>query len=349
MSVYGIKPSPLGMTIAAGACLLLMFWFTATPARTEVPEGMVSMNELLSVAIQAAENGGDQVYEIAQRIKADRGQQSKGQTKEGVDDPITLGDKMSHEAIVGTIRKAYGDKVFIYSEEKDSHTLDLEKIKEPAYHLSSKANSQIGGVDQLVSADDITIWVDPLDATKEYTEELYNYVTTMVCVAVKGEPVVGIIHKPFRNDIERTVWAWVGKGSNIEDKSLEHDNNDGIVIVSRSHKGDVEDVVKKYVPGGQAVGAGGAGYKVEELFGYPPDNDIKQTPIAYVHTTLIKKWDICAGDALLRHFDGKMTQLSGQNINYDKSLDPKNEGGLVASLHNHEKVLSWFKEYAHQK
>jgi len=348
MSVYGVKPSPLGIIIAAGVCILIFFYLSSGGSRSaRLEQNQVNLAEVLAVAIQAAEAGGQKVYDIAQKKPEERGQKSKGETLEGADDPLTLGDQMSHEAIVGTIRKAYGDSIFIFSEEKDSHKLDLSSITEPSYNLGKTNSALIGNANQIVDKEDITIWVDPLDATKEYTEELFNYVTTMVCVAYKGEPIMGVIHKPFKDGPTHTVWAWSGKGSNIVDKSGEHSGNDGVVIVSRSHKGDVEKVIQTYVPGGKVIGAGGAGYKVEELFGYPSDNDLQMTPIAYVHTTLIKKWDICAGNALLNHFGGKMTKLSGDNIDYSKDLDPKNTGGLVASLHNHEKVIEWFKSYDH--
>ena len=58
---------------------------------------------------------------------------------------------------------------------------------------------------------------------------------------------------------------------------------------------------------------------------------IKGNADAYIHKTLIKKWDICAPNALADSVGGKLTTLDGHTISYSY-LDPAvNEGGVLAA------------------
>lgn len=59
---------------------------------------------------------------------------------------------------------------------------------------------------------------------------------------------------------------------------------------------------------------------------------IKGSVHAYTHVTLIKKWDICAGNAILNAVGGKMTTLDGDFIDYSAYLSPKNNRGLLATV-----------------
>ena len=186
-----------------------------------------------------------------------------------------------------------------------------------------------------VPVEDVLVWIDPLDATQEYTENLRQFVTTMVCVAVKGEPVIGVIHKPF---LSATVWAWVGHGSSIQEEGDKEKQSvhSPVIIVSRSHKGEVSKIAKKaFGDAVKVVNAGGAGYKVLET--------VKKKSDLYLHVTKIKKWDICAGNAILNYFGGKMTDFKGNRIDYSSKTDIKVDG-LLAALKDHDKYLEKLKQ-----
>ena len=107
--------------------------------------------------------------------------------------------------------------------------------------------------------------------------------------------------------------------------------------MSRSHAGKVHDVAKSaFGENVQITPAGGAGFKAWEV--------AKGAQDAYVHATLIKKWDICPGDALLGALGGKMTDLDGKEIDYSgKPAHVKNEGGVLATLHDHTNFLEKLK------
>lgn len=83
---------------------------------------------------------------------------------------------------------------------------------------------------------------------------------------------------------------------------------------------------------GVVVPAGGAGYKSIEVLRGKVD--------VYAHVTLIKKWDICAGNAILNSLAGQMKTLKNEVIDYDKSGPVANEDGLLAAMHNFDYYMN---------
>ena len=240
---------------------------------------------------------------------------------------MTEGDLLSHREMYYSLLNTWPG-LHIVSEEKDNknsrsiagiQTLQSDAVQE---HLTDRFDTR-------VDKRDILVWIDPLDATKEFSENLLHYVTTMVCVAVKGEPVIGVIHKPFEGE---TFWAWHGHGHYLPHGPKATKQGAPVVIVSRSHAGDVNKTAKAaFGDRIKVIPAGGAGFKVIELVMGRVD--------AYLHKTRIKKWDICAGNAILNALNGKMSSLKGDAIDYSNSEDVVLNDGLLATMKEHDKYL----------
>lgn len=49
--------------------------------------------------------------------------------------------------------------------------------------------------------EDMVIWIDPLDGTKGFTEGHLHHITCMIGVSINMKPKIGIIHKPFYNEL----------------------------------------------------------------------------------------------------------------------------------------------------
>lgn len=263
--------------------------------------------------------------------------QSKGKTEEGVNDPVTDGDMLSHIAMYHSLRKAF-PTLEIVSEEHDTANVDTSSV-EPANTEDPKI--KLSG-DHMVFVKDVTVWIDPLDATKEYTEDLRQYVTTMVGVAVKGVPTIGVVHRPFSDE---THWGSFGHGlsSELVDvmKLPPPELTEGKliaprIIVSISHQGAVKDVATAaFGDGTTIIPAAGAGFKILEV--------IQRNADAYVHTTAIKKWDLCAGHAILRAVGGTLTSLEGEDITYSDRQQYKVEQGLLATVSHQDLYLAKLK------
>lgn len=168
----------------------------------------------------------------------------------------------------------------------------------------------------------------------------------MVCVAIRGEPVIGIIHNPFTL---KTVWAWKDVAVSESLRKIQDEPiarmaavKNPKVIVSRSHSGDVKKMVHTVFGEKTPITvAAGAGYKVlEVVFGNVTN---------YIHMTEIKKWDICAGHAILSALQGQMTSLRMEPIRYDKNPETFiHKSGVIATLRNHQyyggKIYDYFQQ-----
>lgn len=270
----------------------------------------------------------------------------KGKTKEGVLDVLTtgrtipshcfvlaqltnsilhLGDKMSNLMMVNSMIYTFPG-IRVVSEEHFESSKDIYPVNVNKYTQSSEF-SQIPN-DIILNMNDLVVWIDPLDATKEYSEGLTEYVTTMVCVARKGEPLIGVIHQPFASE---TYWATkFGMDKKLVSlaSSLKPSNSSLKVVISRSHKGDVRHFVEKALSKERDKlvinEAAGSGYKTLEL--------LKGNSDIYLHRTIIKKWDVCAPNAIIKFATkGEMTTLTGSDINYSFESDAVNKEGIFAT------------------
>ncbi|XP_028284191.1 inositol monophosphatase 3 [Parambassis ranga] len=330
MAPMGIRLSPLGVAVFCilGVGVIYHLYAGVISSRLAAfrQRRKVDLRELLAASVEAAVLGGKEV----KRVREENGlkEKSKGKTREGAKELLTRGDLQSHRKMFNLLKNTFPD-VTVYSEEQDN---TVDKAASWSRDIPADILDKIEG-GKFVPADSVTVWIDPLDATQEYTENLVKYVTTMVCVAIDGKPVIGVIHQPFTGF---TAWAFVGHGGNVQSRSS-YSLNPPNVIVSRSHAGQVKNYIRDAFGNGTTIlPAGGAGYKVLSLLKMPPSDSIDLADI-YIHITFIKKWDICAGAALLNALGGHMTTLKGEDINY--SGDPLNKGGLVASVDVDHKAL----------
>ena len=238
---------------------------------------------------------------------------------------------------------------------------------------------------------DVTIWVDPLDGTREFVEgpEFWSGVTVLIGIAVKGVPVAGVIHQPFvgldgntpqemldilveraaakaaleaegwkpkrktadpEDDLEtfpkgsfgkgRTLWGGLGVGvfshagremfkSFPVPKPKAADPKNLIVTTTRSHPSPfVEGAVYNLHPS-LVIRTGGAGGKVALMLDGKAD-------VWVFPAKGTKRWDTCAGEALLAANRGgwivRATDGSGYEYGSEISTWPGNVDGLIAAV-----------------
>lgn len=293
-------------------------------------ETTVALSDLLAIGLGLTAQAATAI----RAVKQEHSEHSKvkGLTKEGVEEPVTDADNRSNKVFVNGYRNHFPG-IHILSEETDPE-LDVTVRSE-----ETQLNPQLAsGVDKLLTLKDLLIIFDPLDATKEFTEDLLEYVTTMVCIVYKGEPIAGIINQVFEETpaVIGIVGTETGKGTVLGRDGRQRATGEALnkVAISRSHTGAGADVVSTHLPDKVSLQAGGAGYKSLLV--------LDGTADAYVHVTKIKSWDVCAPDAVLRASGGSFGDIDGKTLKYGTE-DPVFTRGILATQVASERA--WYVEH----
>lgn len=288
----------------------------------------LQIGPLLSTCIDACQRGCTEV----RRVQASRSQNSLSVELKDASDPrsaLTEADEAAHVAIVGGLRAEWGSDLLIVGEEDGDEKLE-SKIASRTFapFRRDMLEDDIGETAE-IDPSEITIFVDPLDGTREFVEERLENCQVLVGIAIGGEAVAGAIGIPFpagNLDVEPTIVygiSHVGSGligSPLTRGPFPLDHHiDGIKYPRPHHAtGDSsvplmvacrETVVHKFH--GSTVVYGGAG------------NKILGTALGEVVCSIQHKvggpWDLCAPQAVLKAMGGQMTNLFGEEIDFRDS------------------------------
>ncbi|KAF7230973.1 3'(2'),5'-bisphosphate nucleotidase 1 isoform X2 [Nothobranchius furzeri] len=257
--------------------------------------------------------------------------------KTGANDLQTLADRLAQQSICASLSRRF-PKITIIGEED----LPAEEVKEDLIelgHFDEVLQKNCPEEFRSLKEEELVVWVDPLDGTKEYTEGLLDNVTVLIGIAYGGRAIAGVINQPFYNYqlgagavLGRTMWGVLGLGA-FGFQLQEVPGDKRIVTTTRSHSNKVvTDCVNAMEPH-EVIRVGGAGNKIIQL--------VEGRASAYVFASPgCKKWDTCAPEAILHAVGGKLTDMHGNAYRYDADVQHMNSAGVLAALSNHDYYVS---------
>ncbi|XP_038616707.1 3'(2'),5'-bisphosphate nucleotidase 1 isoform X2 [Tachyglossus aculeatus] len=261
--------------------------------------------------------------------------------KTGALDLQTKADRLVQMSICSSLARKFPKLTIIGEEDLPSQDVDQELIESGQWDeiLKKPCPVQYNSIKE----EDLVVWVDPLDGTKEYTEGLLDNVTVLIGIAYEGKAIAGVINQPYYNYqagsdvvLGRTIWGILGLGAfGFQLKEVPAGKH--IVTTTRSHSNKlVNDCVDAMNPD-LVLRVGGAGNKIIQL--------IEGKASAYVFASPgCKKWDTCAPEVILHAVGGKLTDIHGNPYQYNKDVRHMNSAGVLATLRNYDYYASRIPE-----
>ena len=297
--------------------------------------------------IDAARHGSDTIYRLA-----DDARSGKIKFKEEGDarSAMTIADTTAQKVIVSSLLGKYPE-LNIVGEEDEPIEIDGASKKELNDALldnvdfytptTLKESADLDEPPERLCLDEVVVYVDPLDGTREFVEGRLSNVQCLIGLCWRGRPLMGSIGLPFGEKSIEIVFGLVGKG--IGRLKCKHDDietyeasslpkvksymtGDAVSIVTgdSSSVTPALDVAKRVFGDSEIIHhvTGGCGNKLLRQIG--------GITFALQHTKT-SLWDTVAPSSVLTAAGGKVTDYFGFPLVYDAGA-LGNQIGVVSSI-----------------
>ncbi len=172
--------------------------------------------------------------------------------------------------------------------------------------------------------------IDPLDGTKEFVNRNGEF-TVNIALIESNRPIFGVVHVPVQN---KTYIGCEGRGSELRDggqvTKIQVSETSGVpvrIVGSRSHRGSSLDAFLERLGESDIV---------------PMGSSLKFCTVAegnadvYPRLGLTSEWDTAAAQAVVEQAGGKVLELDGKPLSYNKKSDILNPWFVVIGATDHD-------------
>jgi len=260
---------------------------------------MGNLKEILKDVIKTAEKSGREIM-----LHYGKNYTIHYKTK---NNPVTKADLLSQEIIIKNL-------------EKYNFAFLSEELKDDKNRLQKKH-----------------AWIiDPLDGTKDFIEKTDEF-SIMIGLVENKKPILGVVYNPAKNTLYYAAKN-IGSYQKIKNKikkikvSRKNRMSDISMLTSRYHLSNLEKNLNKTLNFKNSQKCGSAGWKIGLISSGHADVVVNPSDKTW-------EWDLCAADIIITEAGGKLTDLNGQKIFYNRRNSKNNQGYIASNSLIHNKII----------